>query len=372
MYDHIRKGVYKDWGDPGVTELLQLADNSIAVPAIGGGQKSVTLARAGFLKKIRFYMKSVVNVSAYTSGSQKSPYGPLAAINNLSIKANGQIDLVNISGYGAAVYNEVQNRDGSVIARPLNISELNIADSLKLAQYDTISATGLKYALFPFEFNFALPMTIRGQVQEIGLWMLQNQAIDVNINANFNPLYAAVATNDAAWSGGTLTAALDTSSELQVERELYDVPSDPKNFPRLDWAHQVIEYTQTFTGSFSRFSIPRSGLILRVIVINLDSSGNPVEYSDVTSLSWIYAANRTPISRTGDKITAEYLADYNRQPPKGALVLDFYKWGENGLKLVKDSDVLANLRLETKFASTTTGTQKIIIDRLYPVTAAGA
>jgi len=215
-----------------------------------------------------------------------------------------------------------------------------------------------------------LPMTIRGQQQEIGLWMLQNQAIDVNVNVFFNPLYAAVATNDSVWSGGTLTAALDTASELQLERELYDVPTDPKNFPRLDWAHQIIEYSVPFTGSFSRFNIPRSGLILRMLVINLDSSGNPVEYSDVTSLSWIYGANRSPIVRTGDKIVSEYLQDYNRQPPKGTLVLDFYKWGENGLKLVKDSEVLANLRGETRFATTTTGTQKIIIDRLYPVASA--
>jgi len=358
------------WGDPGVTELLQLQENSITVPALGGGQRAVTLSRAGFLKKLRFYMKNVVNVSAYTSGSQKTVYGPLASIANLAVKANGQIDLINISGYGATVYNEVQNRDGSVLARPLNISELNVSDSLKLAQYDAISATGIKNALYPFEFNFALPMNIRGQMQEIGLWMLQNQAIDVSINVSFNPLYNAVASNDSPWSAGTLTAALDTSSELQVERELYDVPSDPKDFPRLDWAHQVIEYVVPFTGSLSRFNIPRSGLILRVLVINLDSSGLPVEHSDVTSLSWIYGANRTPITRNGYNITAEYLQDYNRQPPKGTLVLDFYKWGDQGLKLVKDSEVLANLRLETKFATTTTGTQKIIIDRLYPVAAA--
>lgn len=358
------------WGDPGISELLQLQENPISVPALGGGQKSVTLSRAGFLRRLRFYMKSNIDVSGLTVAGGISPYGPLAAINNISIKANGQIDLVNLSGLGALVYNEIQNRDGSVLARPLNIAELNVADSLKLARYDTIAANGNKQALYPFEFNFALPVNIRGVNQEIGLWMLQNQAIDVNINVAFNPLYAAVASNDAVWSGGTLTAALNTASELQVERELYDIPADPKDFPRLDWAHQTIEYSVPFTGSFSRFNIPRSGLILRVIVINLDSTGALVEYTDVTSLSWIYGANRSPVVRTGDKIVSEYLSDYNRQPPKGALVLDFYKWGQEGLKLVKDSESLANLRLETRFAATTTGTQKIIIERLYPVAAA--
>lgn len=355
------------WGDPNVTELLQLSENAVVVPALTGGQKSITMSRAGLLRKIRFIMRSIVNVSAYTSGSQKSAYGPLVAIQNLSIKANGNVDLINISGLGATVYNEVQNRDGSVLSRPLHISELNVTDSLKLAQYDAISATGLKYATFPFEFNFAIPVLIRGQVQEIGLWMLQNQAIDLNVNVQFNPLYATGAANNAVWSAGTLTAALDGGSQLEIERELYDVPSRQEDFPRLDWAHQVIEYEVPFTGSLMRYNIPRSGLILRVIIINMDGSGNLVEYSDVTSLSWIYGANRSPIVRGGPMVISEYLQDYNRQPPKGVLVLDFYKWGAEGLKLVKDSETISNLRLEEKFSSTTSGTVKIIIDRLYPV-----
>jgi len=355
------------WGDPGITELNQLIENPVVVPALSGGQKAVTMSRAGILRRLRFNMISNIDVTPYTGAPSKSPYGPLAAINNISVKANGNIDLVNLSGYGAAIYNEVQNRDGSVLSRPLNISELNVADSLKLAQYDAIGATGNFTASFPFEVQFALPMDIRGVRQEIGLWMLQNQAVDMSVNVSFNPLYAAAATNEAVWSGGTLTAALNTASQLQIERELYDVPSDPKNFPRLDWGHQIIEYTQTFTGKFSRFDIPRSGLLLRAIIINQDSGLNPVEYSDIVSLNWTYGANRTPISRTGKWFTHEYLMDYNRQPPKGVQVIDFYKWGEGGLKLVKDTDVLANLRLETTFSATTTGTQRIILDRLYPV-----
>ena len=359
------------WGDPGVTELNQLIENPVVVPAISGGQKAVTMSRAGILRRLRFMMITNIDLSGYTTAPSKSPYGPLAAINNIAVKANGNIDLVNMSGYGAAVYNEVQNRDGSVLSRPLNITELNVADSLKLAQYDTIGAIGNFTAAFPFEFQFALPMNIRGIQQEIGLWMLQNQAVDMSVNVSFNPLYAAAATNDAVWSGGTgIVAAINAASQLQIERELYDVPSNPKDFPRLDWGHQIIEYTQTFTGKFSRFDIPRSGLLLRAIVINQDASNNPVEYSDVSTLNWTYGANRTPISRAGKWFTNEYLMDYNRQPPKGVQVIDFYKWGHEGLKLVKDTDVLANLRLETTFSATTSGTQRIILDRLYPVAVA--
>ncbi len=360
------------WGDPGVTEQLELAETTIDLPSGGSGSVTRTLQRAGFLKRLRFYNTAALAVTANAGAPTRSAYGPTANIQQLSIEANGQIPLVKMSGKMIAIYNEVQNRDGSVVARPLNIAELQIADSLKLAQFDDAVGVATYYAKYPFEFQFALPVTLRGQISELGLWLLQNQAIDVGINVTFQAMYSAAANPEALWSAGVgITAAADTAlSKLEVERELYNIPGDPKNFPNLAWAHQVIEYKQTFTGSFSRFALPRSGLLLRAIVLNLDSAGAPVEYTDVTNMSWIYGANETPVNRKGLWMTEEYLMDYNRQPPKGVMVLDFYKWGEAGLKLVKDTEILSNLRLETNFAATTTGTQIILLDRLYPVLGA--
>lgn len=359
------------WGDPGVSELLQLTETSIPLPTSGSGSVTRTLQRAGLMKRLRFYNTSELQVTAFTTAPSKSPYGPLAGISNIRVEANGQIPLLNLSGLGATVYNEVENRDGSVLSRPLNITEINVSDSLKLAQFDAIGATGTFDAKYPFEFQFALPVTLRGQVSELGLWLLQNQAIDVGVSVTFNPLYSATASNDSPWSGGTgITAAATTNSQLEIERELYNIPADPRDFPNLAWAHQIIEYTQTFTSSFSRFSLPRSGLLLRAIIINQDGSNNLVEYTDVKSIAWIYGANETPVTRAGKWLTHEFLMDYNRQPPKGVQVLDFYKWGDQGLKLVKDTEVLANLRFETTFNATTSGTQRIILDRLYPVLTA--
>lgn len=358
------------WGDPGVTELMQLNEDSIVVPALSGGQKSATLSRAGLLRRMRFYMKSSINVSTNTTGPGKSPYGPLAAIDTISIKANGATDIVSLSGLGAAVYNEIENRDGSVLAHPSITSSLGMSEGAALANFDTIADTdtGDETSNFPFEFQLGIPVWIKGLKQEIGLWLLQNQAIDVNVKVNFNPLYSATASNEALWSGGTgIAATLNAASELQMERELYEIPSKKEDLPDLRYAHQIIEHQATFTGSFSRFNIPRAGALLRVIVINLDSNGDPIEWSDVASMKWVYGANRTPVDRAGNWLEQEYLQDYGRHAPKGAAVLDFYKWGLEGLKLVKDTESLANLRIETTFSATTTGTQRIILDRLYPV-----
>lgn len=358
------------WGDPGVTELLQLSETSIDVPALSGGSVTRTLQRAGLLRRLRFYYHAAMTLSANTGTPTRSVYGPLAGINSIAVSANGQIPLVKLSGFGATVYNEVANRDASVIAPKTYTSALQIASAADLWAFEDASGTSTYNAKFPFEFQFSLPVSLRGMVSELGLWLLQNQSIDVGIDVTFNPVYQAAATKNAPWSGGTVTAALTAGSQLEIERELYNIPNDPKDFPNLAWAHQVIEYTNTFTGNFARFSLPRSGLLLRAIVVNLDSNGAPVEYTDLSSLAWIYGANETPVTRKGAWLTQEYLQDYGNLPPKGVHVLDFYKWGWEGLKLVKDTEILANLRLESTFASTATGTQKIILERLYPVLTA--
>jgi hypothetical protein len=361
------------WGDPGVSELMQIQETRLNMPAVNGGQITRTLQRAGLLKRLRMISNAQVNVSAFTSAPTKSVYGPLGAfITRIRVEANGQIPLIDLSGIGATMYNEIQNRDGSILATPpyLGATSHNVAGSLSVVNYDAVGATGTFNATFPFEFQFALPVNISGQLSELGLWLLQNQAIDLGVTVLFNDPAPGAAANNAVWGGGTNTkVGVVAGSYLDIERELYTIPNDPKNYPNLQWAHQVIEFDSPWTGSFSRFSLPRAGLLLRAVILNLDSSGLPVENTDIANLKWVYGSNDTPISRPGLMLNNEFICDYNRFPPKGVSVLDFYKWGEQGLKFVKSTEDLANLRIETTFTATTTGTQKVILDRLIPVAA---
>jgi hypothetical protein len=362
------------WGDPGVTEQLALQETPLAYPGANGGPVTRVLQRAGLLKRLRFLAQAHLNVTVHAGGAEtSSPFGPLGSyVNNISIVANGQIPLVQMSGLGAEIYNEVQNRDGSVLAYPAYQATNAVVASASLVKFDTIgaAATGDFYLQYPFEFQFALPFNISQSMQELGLWLLQNQAIDVGVTMNFNVLQTTAASNDVPWSGVVLTGT-PTLADCQVliERELYNLPGNDKSYPNMMWAHQIIEFVMPFTGKFSRFSIPRAGLLLRAIVTTLDGSNNPVENTDISNLAYIYGSNETPIARPGWSWNQEFLQDYNRMPPKGVVSLDFYKFGDNGLKLVKSTEDLANLRLETTYISTTTGTQRIILDRLIPVSA---
>ena len=357
------------WGDPGVTELLQIQETSINLPAATGGAQTRTLQRSGFLKRLRFQNQSQTVFSGTLGTHNKSAYGPLGgAINNIKVVANGQIPLVDLSGLGMTIYNEIQNRDGGTLARPAFTAGLGILESAAPTQYDA-AAVATCTAIFPFEIQFALPVNIKGQITELGLWLLQNQSIDVGVQVAFNPISSATATNDAVWNGSATVVSTPNLANnfLNIERELYAIPNDPNTYPNLAWAHQVVEYVVPFTGNFSRFAIPRAGMLLRAIVHTLDTSNAAVEATDISALKWIYGSNETPISRPGWALNLEYFQDYGRSPVKGCTVLDFYKWGDNGLKLVKDTESLANLRLETSYTATAAGTQRIILDRLIPV-----
>lgn len=360
------------WGDPGVTERQLIQDTANVLPGQSGGIATTILQRAGFLEKLRFNFLETINQTAATGAPVKSPKGPLgAAINRITLQANGMLPLVDMSGLMAQMYNEVENRDGSPLAPASYASASNISAAATLMDYTTPATGATSYvAKYPFEFQMAIPIVIQQQKVEWGLWLLQNQTVDLSLQVNWNaPIDATGANVDRLYSGGTgLAATADlANTSLKVERALYTVPAKPEDYPDINWAHQIIEYTQPITSKFARFDIPKAGILLRMLVYTEDGSANPVEYTDVTSLSWIYGANASPIVRTGAFIVEEYLSDYLRYPPKGLLVLDFYKWGGDGLKLVKSTQDLANLRIETNYAATSTGTQRIVLDRMVPV-----
>lgn len=357
------------WGDPGVTEqIVASLEAPIAIPSLAGGRQTASLRRAGFLKRLRFYYIATLNVTAYTAAPSRSAYGVWGgALSRIRVEANGRVPLIDLTGKGFAVWSEIQNRDGS-IAESTSAKTGAYPLAGEITSFPAINATGTYTVKDVAELQFAIPVYVRGIAQELGLWLLQNQAIDVGLEVVFNPVYSSTATNDALYSGGTVTVSLGTPSELRIERESYTVPQNPRDFPDTRWAHQVIEMQQPISGGAFRFEIPRAGLLLRAVIRVEDSTGAPVELSDDDRFKLTYGANDVPVDRRYGFIKAEYILDYNRLPPKGVAVLDFYKWGMETLKLVKNTEQLANLAIEGQVAA---GAQAFItLERLIPVLAA--
>lgn len=363
------------WGDPGVTEQQMILEDSIMCPGQSGGVKTQTLQRAGYLKKLRIMAEAEVEQTVATAAPAISPYGPFAGlIRRIRIEAAGRQPLFVTSGLGATIYNEIQNKDGSVLATPAFGATFGVVAATPLVEYTAPGTGAQSYVIkFPLEFAFSLPVFVRGIAQELGLWLLQDRSVDLGVEVEFNPSVDPVSNFDRLYSGeGDLAATYTLANTLlRIERELYAVPADEKDRPPEMWAHQVAEYEEAISGKKFRFDIPAAGLILRAVIIILDSNGAFVEYTDISSISIIYGTNTTPIRRPGWAMVQEYLQDYGRYPPKGVVVNDMYKWGMDTLKLAKDSEALANFRIEGTFSTTTTGTAIILLDTLQRVLRQG-
>lgn len=367
------------WGDPDVSEMMLLQENVISYPStdatVGGTPQTLMMQRSGFLSRLRFLAQAQINCTVFAAATTQSVLGVLGAyINRIRIEAAGKIPLIDLSGLGVTMLNELQNRDGSVLAPPaFQAAAFNTqvaATSLQL--FNNITAAAVYTARAPFEFQFALPVKIREQLLELGLWLLQDQAIDVGIQVTFNPMYSVAANINALWhtAAGNTVAAVPANSTVQIERELYTLPREKSAYPDTRWAHQVIEYRRPIVGGFCRFEVPRSGILLRAATLTLGATGVQVDtLTDIRNQSWIYGANESPIVRPGWAFTDEYVQDHGCYPMAGFTMMDFYKWGDNGFKFAKNTDALANLRIETNFNTTTTGTQVILLDQLVPVGA---
>ena len=367
------------WGDPGVTEQQMILEDSIMCPGASGGVKTQTLQRAGYLKKLRVMAEAEIEQTVATNAPSISPYGPFAGlIRRIRVEAAGRQPLFVASGHGASIYNEIQNKDGSVLATPAFGATFGIVAATPLVEYTAPGTAAQSYKVkFPLEFAFSLPVFVRGIAQELGLWLLQDRSVDLAVEVQFNPPIEQAAAGDlnrlySGGAGGDLAATYTLAATmLRIERELYAVPADPKDRPPEVWAHQLVEHEEAISGKKFRFDIPAAGLILRAIIVVMDADGALVEYTDIDNISVIYGTNTTPVRRPGWAMVQEYLQDYGRYPPKGVVVNDMYKWGMDTLKLAKDSEALANFRIEGTFTATTAGTVLIMLDTLQRVLRAG-
>lgn len=361
----------RKWGDPGVTEQLLVLEDSIAIPSTTGGVVTRTLQRAGYVRRLRMYLDAELDQTAATGAPTISPYGAFAGmIRRLRIEAAGRQPVLALSGLGMSIYNEIQNKDGSVLAVPAYGATFGLVAAAPLMVYTAPGAGAQTYHInYPIEYAFSLPVFVRGVAEELGLWLLQDRSIDLSVEVEWNDPFSIALDLDSCYSddatlAGTATVA---NTNLLIERDLYAVPPDVEARPNETWAHQVVEHEEVIAGNTFRFNIPAAGLLLRAIIIIFDGSDCLVEPADLQYLNVIYGTNTTPIRRAGWAMTQEFLQDYGRYPPKGVAVLDFYKWGLDTLKLAKDSEGLANFRIEGNLTATATGKVVIILDTLQRV-----
>lgn len=372
------------WGDPGVTELQILKDNSLTLSAIGAtptttAQGILTLQHVGLLRRLRVRLNIPITISGFSAGPTKDVNGPWDLINLFRADVNGIAPLYVTSGWGLFIisllstpFTTVDTDTGPIVSDPNAFTDA--------FSFPAVSANGTVTLTACFDLPFTVDISLPGQTlnmpSELGLWLLQNQTVDMVLTVSLNALQGA-SPGVQPYQGGTATYAYGAAT-VDFEREFYRIPSDPTNMPLLSWAHQWVETFVPFTGSALDLNISRAGILLRAVVYLFDGNTNDGALaSKITQMTYVYGANETPMVVDPTFMRVRQLRDYGKLLPKGTFLFDWYKWTGTpsqfvgSFKLVYNTEAIVNQRVHFDFASSMAAGSyaRILIQRLIPIIA---
>lgn len=250
----------------------------------GGGTISWQLPKIGFLAALW------LRISATITGTLSAPnaYGVSSILRNVRLTTNAAIDLINISGPGYAyLLDEMQE------------TELFRGTGQNQGRSAVSAAT--------FNLDMALPVALNSG-NPLGVLMLQNEQTLATLSVDFEA-DATVAT------GATVTASVEPFMWY------YLVPSDPKDFPRLDVLHTIIEDRQAVSAAgLVTYQLPRGYTYVGV--------GHGLGIGATPADSWNrfqvrVGQNQFPYDFTPDGMTMAHWLWRGRARPLGGMYVDY-------------------------------------------------
>lgn len=375
------------WGDPGVTELQVLKDNSLSFSAInatptGASNGIVTLQHVGLLRRLRIRLNVPFStVAASATAPTLDVNGPWDMINLFRADVNGIAPLYAVSGMGAFLISLASNPSASVDAQTSAIAT-DPSPFSDVYQFPTVTTSSASYQMtgyldLPFSIDLSLPSQTQNIPSELGLWLLQNQATDLNLTLALNPLNGST-PGYAPYQGGTGLTYSYTAATVDFEREMYRIPSDPANMPNLQWALQWTEKLVPFSGTSLDLYIDRAGVLLQTICYVVDSATNDgVATAKVQDAQFVYGTNETPYNGDPGFTRARQLRDWGRLFTKGCYQFDPYQWTGSpfnrigSFKLVYNTETIINQRMHFDFTSSLASGSyvRMLTQRLIPIVA---
>jgi hypothetical protein len=411
------------WGDPGVTELQMLRDASFALSAFGitpanGGQGPVVLQHVGLLRRLALKAHIPVNIitGVLSPAGTLDVNGPWNLINQFRADVNGIAPLYVTSGWGAYLISFFSNPfgvvDNQTLAQSTSVAlaEGDLAAGTAAANnipsgvygfpasqagtpspsgfYNAVATTPTAVAspsfslLFVTDLPYIMDMILPGQTlstpTELGLWLLQNQTVDMVLTFAFSALTSAT-PGSTPYQGALPVANLQYgSATIDIEREFYRIPSDPSNMPILAWAHQWVETYVPFSGNALDLFISRAGILLRCIAYIFDATTNDgILPNKITQMTFVYGANETPMIIDPVLMRRRQVRDYGRQMPKGAYVFDWPRWDNSpftftqSFKLMYNTEAIVNQRVHFDFGAALAVNSycRFLVERLIPIVA---
>ncbi len=355
------------WGDPAVTRLRRQADQSINYAT--GVNTPQTLQHVGLLKKLRLINSLNITLTSGNGAATRDVQGPWNLFANLLIRVSGLDLLYQVSGWGAYLIDLVSEYHPN----SADTSAVSVTNQTTTASLFNFPASGSAQTLL---FNLELPFTtpLLG-FQDLGLWLIQNETVNMEVVPTYNALGGATALIQPYVLTGSATAVVN-SGTTAIWRDFFGVPARQEDMPPLGYVHQWEEQYNALTGTQIDIDHQRGGVLLRLLyqINDADSAGNSsnvpqgLSNANLSQLAFKYDANDTPFDEDVSTVLDRQRALYGKDLPLGVFSHDFF----SETRTLQDSyntENYINIKTRFRFAKTMVAGSSIrtIRERLLPV-----
>jgi hypothetical protein len=332
------------WGGAAVSMKRFLSNGVSTWTGQGGTPTTVDIQRIGILRELRLLTDSTT--AAFTAGAAlaRDVLGPWNLYQQLLLTPNQQAPIFRMSGYGAYLVDLWRKKElQSFSADTVAVVETS-ADPLSNIFSAGRTTTNGDWRLY---HNVPLAQNIRSLGTEIGLWPLENPAVQLqlaytpNSVSSVTPFIIDTQNNTTALAGSKPYYGDPTSNvtiatpTIDVRRMLWDVPQSENDDPPytyvVTWLEERPQGGNVNGASFSEWKLtPLSGVLLRLGCFIFDGGASaPVgagvletSLTGSNALSVIFGADTQKYSETGAAAHARIQHEYGFAFPQGAFVWD--------------------------------------------------
>lgn len=330
------------WGGPAVS-MRRYLSNGVSPWGPGGNPTTVDIQRIGILRSLRLL---TTGTATFTAGVAlaRDVLGPWNVYTQLELTPNQQAPIYRCTGYGAYLFDVMHNRQGKQYTMDTAVvSETSANPFTDIYNASRTTTTGL----WPLYHELHVSQLIRSLGTEIGLWPLENPAVQLQLAYTPNsvtgssPFIIDTQNNTTANAGskpyyGDPTSNVTlTSPTIDVRRALWDVPQDPNDDPPYTYVVTHLEENpqggNVNGATFVEWKcVPLSGVILRLGIFIFDGGGSaPVgagvaqsSLGNSNSLALIFGADTNKYAETGFAAHTRNADEYGFALPQGFFAYD--------------------------------------------------
>lgn len=373
------------WGGAYVSMARDLS-NGVSNFGPAGSPTNVDIQRIGILRKMRLLVDGSATFTPGTGTINRDFMGPFNLLSQIVLTPNQQAPVVRMSGYGAYLFSLMKSLERKGFSPDtVAVSETGADASTDIFSAARTSTNGD----WRYYQDVPISQLIRSLGTEIGLWPLQNPAVQMQLgytpagssaSSPFN-IYSTTAGQSPYLVTGNATVTL-ASPQVDVRRQLWEVPQNAADNPPYTFVVTTLEETPQ-SGSPNGATTaqwkatPLSGVLLRLGAYVIDGTTPAgVAESSLTgsnALNLTFGADTQKFSETGAAAHARMQDLYGFAMPQGFFCWDFLG-ADLTLQDVIDTYTIPEVRLNFNF-STALGASnsaiKIIRQTLVPLEVSG-